>query len=55
MPVELYLKITNAFIKYYRNHKLSSKLCCDVINALIPICKKAEAGEYDMKKPEVNE
>ena len=50
MPVELYLKLSNVILKYYRGHKLSSKLCEDFINVMCPICEKIENGEYDMEK-----
>ncbi len=50
MPVELYIKLSNVFIDYYRNHKnLSADLACDLMAALIPICKKIEQGKYDIK------
>lgn len=49
MPVNLYLKIVNVFLGYYKNRKLSSDLCSDIIVALGPICEKIEKGEYDMK------
>lgn len=52
MPVELYLKMTNMLLKYYKGRKLSSNLCSDFVNAMIPICAKIEAGEYDYKKEE---
>lgn len=50
MPVDLYLKLSNVILKYYRGHTLSSNLCQDFINVMIPICQKIEKGEYDMKK-----
>lgn len=50
MPIELYIKLSDVFIDYYRNHnKLSSDLAFDLMKALTPICKKIEQGKYDIK------
>ena len=49
MPVQLYLQIMKVFTNFYKTKKLSARLCCDVTNALIPICEKIDQGEYDIK------
>lgn len=55
MPVELYLKVMKVFTDYYKSHKkISARLCCDVTNALIPICEKIDQGEYDIKDEKCN-
>ena len=53
MPIDLYLKISKVLLDFYckdRRKDLSSDLCVDFINALIPICKDIENGKYDIKK-----
>ena len=50
MPVELYLQISKVFINFYKSHRnMSARLCCDLISALVPICKQIEEGVYDIK------
>lgn len=52
MPIELYLKISKVLLDFYvkdRRKNLSSKVCEDLINALLPICQKIEDGKYDIK------
>ncbi len=50
MPVELYLQVSKVFINFYKSHRsMSARLCCDLTAALVPICKKIDDGEYDIK------
>ena len=50
MPFELYTKIIDLFIKYYKKRDLTADAACAIVNALIPICKDIEKGKYDIKK-----
>ena len=50
MPFELYTKIIDLFIKYYKKKDLKVDVACVIVNALIPICKDIENGKYDIKK-----
>lgn len=55
MPIELYLKISKVLLDFYvkdRRKNLSSKVCEDLINALLPICQDIEDGKYDIKPTE---
>lgn len=52
MPIELYLKIMDIFIKYYKEPEMGSRLAVDIQRALCPICKKIEKGDYDLEGDE---
>ena len=55
MPVKLYLKIVDDFIKYYKDRRLHSGLCAELVTLLTPVCAKIDEGVYDYDKGEGDE